>query len=311
MTVVHNLNIEEPYVPVKNHLGEGPHYEPSTGILRWVDIIRNQIHTVDTKVGPSSHKVLQLDVPVGVTADIEGTDDEYIVGAKAGYAIVNKKTGELRYIKKFWDDQEKEERMRANDGAVDSKGRFWMGTMNDFHVGECNPEGVLFRLDADLSLHRVIEGVTIPNGIGWSPDDKTMYFTDSPTQGIDAYDFDAETGTMSNKRQFWKISDGTGSVPDGLTVDAEGYLWVAIHEGSRVIRVSPEGKEVGEISMKAWKITCPVFGGSDLDELYITTAGADDDDPHMPKGAADHGAVFKIKMPVKGVPANKFILASK
>lgn len=308
MTVIEE---PQPFVPVKNHLGEGPHYEQSTGVLRWVDIIRKEIHTVNVVEGFKSHKVVQFEDPIGVTADIEGTDDEYIVGAKRGFAIVNKKTSDFKYIKKFWGDLAKEERMRANDGAVDSRGRFWVGTMNDFHMGKPQPEGVLFRLDPDLTLHEILHGVSIPNGIGWSPDDKTMYFTDSPTRSIFAYDFDPETGSMSNKRVLWKLTDETGSVPDGLTVDAEGYLWIAIHEGSRVIRVSPEGKEVSQITMKAWKITCPVFGGPDLDELFITTAGAEDGDPHMPAGAGDHGSVFRVKTVAKGMPANRFILRAK
>ena len=138
-----------------------------------------------------------------------------------------------------------------------------------------------------------------------------MYFTDSSTRGIFAYDFDPEAGSMSNKRVFWKLNDETGSVPDGLTVDAEGYLWIAIHEGSRVIRVSPEGQEVNQITMKAWKITCSVFGGPDLDELFITTADAEDGDPQMPAGAGGHGSVFRVKTTAKGMPANRFILRAK
>ncbi|KAF8471689.1 regucalcin like protein [Kalaharituber pfeilii] len=310
MTLIQTLTtIEEPFVPVKNHLGEGPHYEASTGVLRWVDIISKEIHTVNVKEGPPSHKVLKLVDSVGFTADIVGREDEYIVGAKAGFAIVNKKTGSFRYIKKFWNDLEKE--ARANDGAVDSKGRLWMGTMNDFHVGEPQPEGILFRLDPDLTLHEMVRGVSIPNGIGWSLDDRLMYFIDSPSRSVFVYDFDSETGAISNKRVFWKLTDETGPFPDGLTVDSEGYLWIAIYEGSRVIRVSPTGEEVGQISLKAWKITCPVFGGHDLDELFITTAGVEEGDPHMPAGARDHGSVFRVKMDVKGLPANKFVLTTE
>ncbi|KAF8422494.1 SMP-30/Gluconolaconase/LRE-like region-domain-containing protein [Tirmania nivea] len=189
----------EPFVPVKNHLGEGPHYESPTSILRWVDIICKKFHTAHIEDGPKSHNVVQFEDPISVTVDIEGTDDEYIVGAKRGFAIINKKTGDFKYIKKFWSDLAKEER-----------------------AARCP---------------------LVSNGQTGSPDDKTMYFTDSPTRGIFAYDFDPETGSMSNKRFFWKLTDEAGSILDGLTVDSEGYLWIAIHEGSRVIRVSPDGQE--------------------------------------------------------------------
>jgi sugar lactone lactonase YvrE len=136
-----------------------------------------------------------------------------------------------------------------------------------------------------------------------------MYFTDSPEKCVVAYDYDSETGAISNKRTFYKIED-EGAVPDGCTIDSEGHLWIALHEGSRVIRVSPEGKLVGQVLLKAWKITCPVFGGPNLDQLFITTAGVGADEP-KPEGSRDHGAVFRIKTKVKGLPANKFILQAK
>jgi sugar lactone lactonase YvrE len=128
-------------------LGEGPFWEPSTNTLRFVDIVTNEVHTVDLSKGPSSYKVLsKLDISVGTTADIEGDEQHFAFGGKHGYGIINRATGEYRYIKKVWTDEEvkngKDRRMRANDGAVDSKGRYWVGFMNDpLEVDKVGPEG--------------------------------------------------------------------------------------------------------------------------------------------------------------------------
>ncbi|RPA97393.1 regucalcin like protein [Choiromyces venosus 120613-1] len=279
-----------PYLPLKCQLGEGPFYEEGTGELRFVDIIKKEIHSVNLKEGPSSHKVTKLEHSVGENISLL---------RKLGFAIFNKATGELKYIKKVYDNAEKAERF--NNAAVDTKGRFWTGAMNDPHVGEPQQEGCVFRLDPDLTHHRMIENVSIPNGMGWSPDDKTMYFTDSPTRNIVAYDYDSETGSVSNKRTLFTVEE-EGVVPDGCTIDTEGFLWIALHEGSRVIRIPPEGKILG-------KITCPIFGGLDLNELF-TTAGVGEEEP-KPEGSVDNGAVFRIRTSSKGLPANKFILSAK
>jgi sugar lactone lactonase YvrE len=192
--------------------------------------------------------------------------------------------------------------MRFNDGAVDSHGRFWAGAMNDPKVQNPIDEGVLFRLDPDLKLHRMIEMVSIPNGIGWNHKDDTMFFTDSPTKNIYAFDFDASPGAISNKRVFFHYEDEVG-VPDGFAIDEEGYLWSAVYYGSKVIRISPEGKVVGEISLPTHHITCPVFIGEDL---FITSAAdSDSDDGQSRKYGGD---LFKVNVGVKGKPKHNFKL---
>lgn len=175
-------------------------------------------------------------------------------------------------------------------------------------------EGIVFRLDPDLSLHKVIHNVAIPNGTAWSSDDKTMYFTDSPTTdtAVVAYDFDAETGAMSNKRVFFSVKDYygdkyTGQVPDGCAIDVEDHLWIAIHEGGEVLRVNPQGKVVGRVELPAWKITCPVFGGENMDELFITCAGLGEGEK-SPEKYKHNGAIFRVKVGIKGRAKNKFRL---
>lgn len=135
--------VTEPYLDLHCALGEGPYYEEATNRLRFVDIIKRHLHTVDLSIGPKSLKTLQLDMPVGVTADIEGIDSrkKILIGGKSGMYILDRETGKYELLKRFFDSEEKDERLRSNDGAIDPQGRFWVGTMNDFWVGEPQAEG--------------------------------------------------------------------------------------------------------------------------------------------------------------------------
>ena len=132
-----------------------------------------------------------------------------------------------------------------------------------------------------------------------------MYVTDSPTRGIWAYDYDAESGSISNKRMFFKLNEDDEGVLDGCTIDTDGNLWAAVHEGSRLLKISPEGKVIGQVKIPAWKATCPCFGGPDLDELFITTAGVGDGEK-APEGSGAHGSLFRVKTAAKGLRSNKF-----
>ena len=191
--------------------------------------------------------------------------------------------------------------MRFNDGAVDSHGRFWAGAMNDPKVLEPKLEGVLFRLDPDLQVHRMREPMMIPNGIGWNDENETMYLTDSPTGKIFAFDFDASTGSISNDRVHFEV-EGPG-VPDGFAIDVEGCIWSALYGGGKVIRVSPEGKLIGEISLPTRNITCATFVGT---ELFITTAKDEDNDDKLPNSVRYSGRLYKIDVGVRGQPKHQF-----
>ncbi|PYI04046.1 hypothetical protein BO78DRAFT_399246 [Aspergillus sclerotiicarbonarius CBS 121057] len=191
--------------------------------------------------------------------------------------------------------------MRFNDGAVDSHGRFWAGALNDSKVQAPIDEGVLFRLDSDMKLHRMVEQLTIPNGIGWNPADDTMYLTDSPTGKIYAFDFDAKTGDISNRRVFFDI--GEPKEPDGFAIDEEGCIWSAVYGGGRVIRISPEGKIIGEITFPTRNITCPTFVGT---ELFITTAKDDVNDDQYPDSIRYGGHLYRVDVGIRGKPKNEF-----
>jgi sugar lactone lactonase YvrE len=156
-------------------------------------------------------------------------------------------------------------RARFNDGRVDSRGRLWVGTMGD------DPQSQLYRLDPDGSLHVMETGISISNGIGWSPDDQVMYYTDSPRRVIYAYDFDPDQGVIENRRNFAVIPENEG-VPDGLTVDSQGFVWSAQWDGWRVTRYDPDGRVERVISMPIQRPTSCAFGGSNLDQLFITSA---------------------------------------
>ncbi|KAI9815994.1 MAG: hypothetical protein M1827_001986 [Pycnora praestabilis] len=304
MANIKRWTVTEPYLKLDCGLGEAPYYEEESHQLRFVDILKKKVHLIDLKKGPQSHVVLgDLDIPIGCTADIEGTTDDIIIGGKTGFAIFNRTTGTYKYLNKVWEEKdgpEKDRRMRFNDGAVDSHGRFWAGAMNDPEHAEITNEGVLFRLDPDLKLHRMIEDCTIPNGIGWRADDKVMYWTDSGAGNIFAFDFDAASGSISNRRIFYH-HEGDGA-PDGFDIDDEGYLWTAVYGNSQVLRISPEGKVVGEISLPTRSISCPCFVG---DNLFITT-GAEQEPEKYPEAAKLAGSLFCVKVGSRGLPNHRF-----
>lgn len=143
MTEIKKWVITEPYLDLHCGLGEAPYHERENNKLRFVDIKKRHLHVIDLAKGPESLKTVQLDMPVGVTADIEGIDsqEKILVGGKHGIAVFDRKTEKYEYLKRFYDSNERDERLRSNDGAVDPQGRFWIGTMNDFWVGEPQSEG--------------------------------------------------------------------------------------------------------------------------------------------------------------------------
>lgn len=191
--------------------------------------------------------------------------------------------------------------MRFNDGAIDSHGRFWAGAMNDPKIKKPEAEGVLFRLDPDQSVQHMLAPVTIPNGIGWNLTNDVMYLTDSPTGKIFAFDFDASTGAISNRRVHFDI--GNALEPDGFAIDVEGCIWSAVYGGGKVLRISPAGKIIGQIDLPTRNVTCPAFVGT---ELFITTAKDDRDDDQLPRSVRYGGRVFRVDVGVCGVPKNEF-----
>ena len=210
----------------------------------------------------------------------------------------------------MWSEEEakagKPEKFRGNDGAVDSGGRFWVGFMFDPLVSELNSEGAVFRLHPDGTLDRALDGITIPNGTTWNKEDNVMYFADSPDKTIYQFDYDAKTGSVSNKRPFFVMPEdnryGEDAVPDGHCIDEEGYMWTALHGGSRVLRINSQGEVTAEIKLPTQQPTCPCFVG---EELLITSAGGNAGEGGKPVDE-NAGSVFKINVGVRGLERFKF-----
>ena len=176
----------------------------------------------------------------------------------------------LKQLEKLAEPESDKPGNRFNDGKTDRQGRMWGGTMGDVHCD--HPIGSLYRLGADLTPVRVDQGIRCSNGLGWSPDSKTMYFTESFRYRILAYDFDAATGNVSNRRVFVSLAQHESAFPDGgLTVDAEGYVWSAQPMFGRLARYSPGGELERVIELPVSRGTSVRFGGPNLDVLYVTT----------------------------------------
>ena len=187
--------------------------------------------------------------------------------------------------------------MRSNDGAVDTQGRFWVEAFNDPVLTELKEEGVLFRLDHDGTLNTIVEKMTIPNGITWNDGDNKMFLTDSPPQNVYAFDYDKQTGNLSNQRVFYHHEE-PGVHPDGHAMDVEGNIWHACYGGSKVIRISPQGSVTGVVHLPTRNITCPTFVGT---ELYITSAKEAEPDKY-PESAQFGGNLFRVDVGIEGMP---------
>ena len=280
-------------------LGEGPSWDPTHSVLYWVDIKRPAVFRFDPALGQTGHWPMPF--AIGCVAP---TGDGRLVFADAhGFGFLNLETGELVRI---LDPEPDRPENRFNDGKVDRAGRFWAATMHD----PCKqPTGSLYRLDGDLSVKRVDSGFICSNGLGWSPDDRSMYFTDSMLRTIWAYEFDSPTGALGARRVFAKLADNDG-VPDGLTVDSEGFVWVAIWDGRRVIRYAPDGSIDRQVMMPVHRPSSCMFGGQDLKTLYITSACVELAWSALKEGVLA-GALFALDCDVAGLPESVFQLSSQ
>jgi sugar lactone lactonase YvrE len=245
---------------IRAFLGEGPVWDPARAVIDWVDIMAARLHSTNIESGDTA--TLVLPAPVGCIAP--RARGGWVAALADGFWAVDPDgaTQPLAAV-----DADRPD-LRFNDGRCDPAGRLWAGTMAlDFRADA----GTLYRLDPDLSVHRMVAPVTISNGIDWSPDARTMYYVDTPTRRIDAFDYHLASGDIGNRRSFARIEPGAGS-PDGLVVDAEGGIWVALWDGWRVRRYLPDGTIDREIRVPVAEVSSLAFGGPELDQLFITTA---------------------------------------
>lgn len=284
----------EPAYIIPAVVGEGAIWDADNQQLLWVDILGHKIHAFNPANGANTSYDMGQDIGTIVTT----TSGLWAYADENGIGFLNPKTGERIEGAKPEKDHPG---IRFNEGKCDPRGNFWAGTM----AYDCTTgAGKLYEFDAAGNVRIKIEGTTISNGLVWSKDCTKFYFIDSTTYQIHQYDYDINTGEINSKKIIAVIPKEIG-LPDGMTIDSEDHLWVALFDGGKVIRINPgNGETVFEVCVPVPKVTSCAFAGKNLDELYITTAHYLMNEEALKKYPLS-GSLFKAKVPYKGVMAYK------
>lgn len=264
------------------HNAEGPLWHPQEQVLYWTDIPRGQLYRYDPATNISAC-IYETESIGGFTFQEDGA----LLLFKNRGAIETWQEGAINTL---IDELAEESDGRFNDVIADPAGRVFCGTMPT-----ANHPGRLYRLDTDGTLTKVLDDVGISNGLGFTPDHKQMYYTDTTKLTIYLFDYDQTTGALSNPSTFLRTPEGEG-FPDGMTVDAEGLVWSARWDGHHLFRYDTQGQERLRVELPAKKVSCVTFGGPDYTDIYISTAGGDNRAEEGP-GA---GAVFRLNLGIKG-----------
>ncbi|MEO8711054.1 MAG: SMP-30/gluconolactonase/LRE family protein, partial [Parafilimonas sp.] len=263
-------------------LGEGPVWDAENQRILWLDIIRGKIHQYD--INTKIHKDFSVGEMVGCIAARESGG--FIAGLESGIAFIDIEKNSVRHIV----NPEEGLDNRFNDGKCDAAGRFWVGTMA---LSEEENNGNLYVMETDLFITKKIENVSISNGIAWNADNTIMYYINTPTNYVFAFDYSLETGDINNQRVVIDLTHESGFA-DGMTIDEEGMLWIAFYDGWRVARYDPHtGNLLQQIELPAANVTCCTFGGADFNDLYITTASKEMSDEDLQK-QPDAGKLFVV-----------------
>lgn len=273
--------------------GEGPVWDVRTQCLVWVNAPTEEVHRFDPSAG--ALEPWPVGQPVGCVAP--RARGGFVAAARDGFGLIDD-AGTLTILTPV---EVGKLGMLMNDGKCDAAGRFFAGS---YHVEGTTPVGSLYRFDADHTATPLVDGLTISNGMDWSLDGRTMYYVDSATRQIDAFDFDPDMGELSARRTFAPLGPGT-TLPDGVSVDAEGYVWVAIWEGWCVHRYSPGGELDTVVKMPVSQVTSCAFGGDDLEDLYITSA-RDDLSAEQLRDEPLAGGLFRVRPGVRGRLPNTY-----
>ncbi len=277
----------------KSTLGEGALWHPEEQKLYWVDIEQFQLNIYDPVTG--ENKVVNTGQHIGTVVPIEN-ENKVLVALKDGIYTLDPESGALYLVVS---PEKGKANNRFNDGKCDPGGRFWAGTMA---FDGSRGAGSLYRINHDGSARKILEHVSISNGIVWSSDNRTMYYIDTPTRQISAFDYDRETGNISNRRTAVSVPDEMG-FPDGMTIDNRDKLWVAHWGGGCVAQWDPEtGKLMKKIEVPAPHVTSCAFGGENLDLLFITTARSGLTKKQLEEYPLS-GGLFIARPGAKGVPA--------
>jgi sugar lactone lactonase YvrE len=246
---------------VDAQLGEGPVWDDANGTLIWVDIMGQAVHRFDPVTG-QDHAV-DVGQPVG-SAAVRADGRGLVLALRDGFGLLDERSGDLDLVAPVENDKPSN---RMNDGKCDPRGRFWAGTMG---LNESRGAGALYRLDPDLSVHHILGEVSVSNGMDWTADGRQMYYIDSATRGVDVLDFDMHSGSLGERHRLISLQPGEGA-PDGMTLDEEGALWVAVHGSGTVRRYTPDGVLDRVLRVPVSMVTSCAFGGPDLSDLYVTT----------------------------------------
>ncbi|MBN1287105.1 MAG: SMP-30/gluconolactonase/LRE family protein [Anaerolineae bacterium] len=266
--------------------GENPLWHPDENAVYWTDIPTGRLFRYDPSTGAHA-QIYEGEQVGGFTVQEDGA----LLLFMARGAVKVWREGELHTV---IEDIPDERESRFNDVIADPRGRVFCGTMP-------TPDrlGRLYRLDPDGALTRLLDGIGVSNGMGFTPDHKQMYYTDSRKREIYLFDYDIDTGSLANRRIFATVPDAEGEgVPDGMTVDAEGYVWSARWDGRCLVRYTPDGAEVQRVAFPAKKVSSLIFGGPDYTDIYVTTAGGG----NKAEEGEGAGALFRINLGIKGVP---------
>lgn len=281
------MQVDQITDPIAFH-AEGPVWSDRWGGLRWVDMLAGDVLSLndDGTVG-------RRHVGSGVAAALRPRrQGGAVIAVERGFAL-EEPDGTIIHLDEVWSDTG----VRMNEGGCDPDGRFYAGSM----AYDRRPGGAsVYRLDPDRSVHRVLEGVTISNGLEWSPDDSLAYYVDTDTYRIDIFDYDPEAG-LTARRPFVDMSD-EGFRPDGLTVDTEGAVWVALSNGGAVRRYTADGKLDAHVPVPAQMVTACTIGGRDLDQLFITTSREKQEPGTDPLA----GSLFRLTVGSIGRPVREF-----
>ncbi len=279
---------------IKASLGECPVWSVDEQVLYWVDINAPSLNRFDPRTGRNAAWAM----PSSIGCFALRRSGGFIAALRDGFWLVDRGGKPERRIA---DAPYDPAHHRFNDGRADARGRFWAGSMNEKRDANT---ATLYRLDPDFTLAAMIPDIMISNGLAWSPDERTLYHTDTPTRTIYAWDFDAATGAIANRRIFAQFAGETDR-PDGAAVDRDGCYWSALYRGGKVVRLSPRGEALSESPLPA---TCPTmcaFGGADLKTLFVTTARqhrAPEELARLPQS----GGIFALRIDVPGLPEPKF-----
>lgn len=288
-------------------IGEGPVWDARTQRLYWVDIVARELHIFNPLDGTNTTHAC----PDIVTSVSPRTGGGVLLTLRRSFALFDAATGRFDTIAEVEQDMPGN---RFNDGKTDRRGRHWAGTMGDIDWN--HPIGNLYRFGSDRRPVRVASHIRCSNGIAWSPDDRTMYFCESFAYVIHAYDFDAVSGNIENRRTFATVDADSGSFPDGITVDAEGFVWSAQPNSApratagkpvfgRIVRYDPTGQSERIIELPVSRGTSVMFGGRDLSTLYITTMRTTLDERQLSEQPLA-GSLLAIAPGVKGLAETPF-----